>query len=78
MNIPDFSTLGTPVDNCGHCGSRRAVTTVLEMRAALQAKPSPLLAQLVYQLRRVYGGRVPIYICPGCGCVTADSRAHID
>jgi hypothetical protein len=76
VTIPDFSMIGTPAGPCAHCGKRRAVTTLLELRGFLHDQPSPLLAQVVDQVRRYYGQRVPIFICPGCGCITADSGNH--
>jgi hypothetical protein len=68
---------GEPASSpCGHCGKPRMVTSIVRLRAVLRESPSPLLARLVSELFAYYGALVPLYVCAGCRCVTADSSGH--
>jgi len=77
MTLEALSKIGrVALVSCEHCGSSRMVTSVAELRKALQAEPTPLLARAVQQLRRLYGSHAPLFICSACSCVTADNRNH--
>ena len=77
MTLQALSYVGHVADvDCEHCGGQRMVMTVTELRSALHAEPTPLLARAVYQLRQLYGARAPLFVCSACSCITADSRDH--
>ena len=77
MTLQALSNIGrVALVPCEHCGSRRMVTTVTELRKALVNEPTPLLARAVYQLHRIFGAHARLFICSACSCVTADNRSH--
>ena len=77
MTLQALSNIGrVALVPCEHCGAQRMVTTVADLRAALRAEPTPLLARAVFQLRRIYGLNARLFVCSACSCVTADNRDH--